>query len=88
MNRHWSDGIDMLSPREQRAHWIAYMKLRWGIHRIGLAVNRKHCPILSQHKVLRDMIDDGTVVRVRQRRYQGQSNVTILYLPEHLNGLS
>lgn len=83
MTEHWSKAIELLSPSEQRNYWIAHMKIKWGVHRLGLQVNRTHCPILSQHKVLRYMIEDGTLIRKREST-GGNSKATILYLPEHL----
>lgn len=77
----WQERTSMMSPRQERAFWLAEMKRRLP-H--GMAVNCRHMPSLDRTPVLRKLIEDGLIIRVREARDWFNSNHrrTILRLPE------
>jgi hypothetical protein len=75
----WDTRLLMLSPKEQRAWWVAELKRR---EPHGMAVNCRHMPSLSRTPILRKLIEDGLIIRTREYRSQ-KCNRTVLRLPQH-----
>lgn len=78
----WQDDTAMLSPKQEREFWLAEVKKRMTFC-TGLLVNRRYMPSLDKTPVLRKMVEDGTLVRVREKTW-GSSHVkrTYLRIPE------
>lgn len=80
----WDTRLLMLSPAEQRQWWLDELKRR---EPYGMAVNCRHMPSLSRTPILRKLVEDGLVVRIRENRQWGKtyrqsmSKRTILRLP-------
>lgn len=74
----WQEQTSMMSPRQERAFWLAVMKRR-APH--GMAVNCRHMPSLDRTPQLVKLIEDGLIIRTRESR-GGNCNRTILKLPE------
>lgn len=74
----WDSGLLLLSPKEQRAWWIAELKRR---QPHGMAVNCRHMPSLSRTPILRKLVEDGLILRVREYRSR-MCFRTVLRLPE------
>lgn len=74
----WDTRLLMLSPKEQRQWWLNELKRR---QPYGMAVNCSHMPSLSRTPILRKLIEDGLLLRVREAR-GGHCNRTVLYFPE------
>jgi hypothetical protein len=72
----WQEERSMLSPAQERVWWIE--KLKTYPH--GMAVNCRHMPSLSRTPVLRKLIEDGHILKVRESRSQ-RCNRTVIYLP-------
>lgn len=73
----WDSRLLLLSPKEQRAWWLAELKRR---EPHGMAVNCRHMPSLSRTPILRKLVEDGLIIRVREPR-GGNCNRTVLRLP-------
>lgn len=78
----WQEQTALLSPREERAFWLKEVKERMTFC-TGLLVNRRYMPSLDRTPVLRKMVEDGILVRVRQStRAKDSVRRTYLRLPE------
>lgn len=66
----WSDMPSILSPREEREWWLAELKRR---EPYGMAVNCRHMPSLEKTPILRKLIEEGLILRVRENRQWGKS---------------
>ncbi|QHZ59957.1 hypothetical protein PJKIFABJ_00002 [Pseudomonas phage PE09] len=82
----WQEQIAMMSPKEERAYWLDDMKRRAEAG-YGMAVNCRHGPSLERTPVLRKLVEDGILLRVRENRQWGthsrksRSRRTILIYP-------
>jgi len=78
----WQDETALLSPKQERAFWLEEVRKRMEFC-TGLLVNRRYMPSLDKTPVLRKLVEDGLLVRVRQATW-GSSSVrrTYLILPE------
>lgn len=82
----WQTKTAMMSPKEERQFWLDTIKRRSENGGNGLAVNCRHMPSLDRTPVLRKIIEDGLVVRVRLNRQwnktyrQSRSKLTLLRL--------
>lgn len=74
----WDNRLLMLSPKGQRQFWIDEIKRR-SPH--GMAVNCRYMPSLGRTPILRKLIEDGFVTRVREWR-GNHCNRTILHISE------
>jgi hypothetical protein len=74
----WDTRLLMLSPKEQRQWWLDELKRR---EPHGMAVNCRHMPSLSRTPILRKLIEDGHILRVREYRSR-MCNRTVLFLPK------
>jgi hypothetical protein len=72
----WDRRLLLLSPREQRQFWIDLVRK----YPLGMAVNCSHMPSLSRTPILRKLVEDGLLLRVREAR-GGNCNRTVLYCP-------
>ena len=76
-NTHmWNAALLLLSPREQKQWWLAELKRR---EPYGMAVNCKYMPSLERTPILKKLIEDGLVVKVREYN-GGCCKRTVLYL--------
>jgi hypothetical protein len=73
----WQAGIAMMSPAQEREFWLNELKRRMP-H--GMAVNCSHMPSLGRTPILRKLVEDGLLLRVREAR-GGNCNRTVLYCP-------
>lgn len=78
----WQDQTAMMSPKQEREFWLKEVKQRMTFC-TGLLVNRRYMPSLDKTPVLRKMVEDGTLVRVRELTWLS-ANVrrTYLRIPE------
>lgn len=78
----WRDRTAMMSPKQEREFWIKEVTERMTFC-TGLLVNRRYMPSLDRTPVLRKMVEDGLLVRVRQSTWNSSSvRRTYLRLPE------
>lgn len=61
----WQEQTAMMSPKQEREFWLKEVKQRMTFC-TGLLVNRRYMPSLDKTPVLRKMVEDGTLVRVRE----------------------
>jgi hypothetical protein len=73
----WDVRFLLLSPKEERAKWLEVLES----YPHGMAVNCSHMPSLERTPILRKLIEDGHVLRVREYRGRRCSR-TVLKLPE------
>lgn len=77
----WQDQTAMMSPREEREFWLKEVASR--MEHGGLLVNRRYMPSLDRTPVLRQLINDGLLDRVRTITWSGSYvRRTYLRLPE------
>lgn len=78
----WQDQTAMMSPKQEREFWLKEVKKRMTFC-TGLLVNRRYMPSLDKTPVLRKMVEDGTLIRVRELTWLS-ANVrrTYLRIPE------
>lgn len=78
----WEDDVSMLSPAQERQYWLDEMKRRLPY---GMAVNCRGMPSLDRTPILRKLVEDGLILRVREDRGWGgrstRSRRTVLRLP-------
>ncbi|QNN99974.1 hypothetical protein phiPsa267_002 [Pseudomonas phage phiPsa267] len=78
----WQEQTAMMSPKQERAFWLQEVKNRMTFC-TGLLVNRRYMPSLDKTPVLRKLVEDGLLVRVRQYTWNSSSvRRTYLVLPE------
>lgn len=77
----WQEQTAMLSPAQEREFWLKEVERR--MEHGGLLVNRRYMPSLDRTPVLRKLVEDGKLVRVREATWNS-SHVrrTFLRLPE------
>lgn len=73
----WVEERSLLSPAQERQWWMDKMKQ----YPSGMAVNCRHMPSLDKTPVLRKLIEDGHILRVREKRGKNSAR-TVLKLPE------
>lgn len=78
----WQDQTAMLSPAQEREFWLEEVRKRMTFC-TGLLVNRRYMPSLDKTPILRKLVEDGKLVRVREATWNS-SHVrrTYLRLPE------
>lgn len=78
----WQDLTSLMSPAQEREFWLEEVQERMTFCP-GLLVNHRYMPSLDKTPVLRKMVEDGTLVRVREKTW-GSSHVkrTYLRIPE------
>ncbi|WYN05144.1 hypothetical protein ISREJYDI_CDS0184 [Pseudomonas phage UNO-G1W1] len=80
----WEMERSMLSPKEERQFWLSLLAR----YPFGMAVNCRGMPSLERTPMLRKLIEEGKIIRVRENRQWGKNNRqssgkrTILRLPE------
>lgn len=77
----WQERTSMMSPAQEREFWLKEVKNRmeWG----GLLVNRRYMPSLDRTPVLRKLVEDGKLIRVREVSWGGSYvRRTFLRVPE------
>lgn len=78
----WQDQTAMMSPKQEREFWLKEVKQRMTFC-TGLLVNRRYMPSLDKTPVLRKMVEDGTLVRVRElTRLSANVRRTYLRIPQ------
>ncbi|QYW06702.1 hypothetical protein uav_171 [Pseudomonas phage UAVern] len=78
----WQDQTAMMSPKQEREFWLNVVQKKMTFCP-GLLVNRRYMPSLDKTPVLRKMVEDGTLVRVREStRLNCKVRRTYLRLPE------
>lgn len=76
----WQDQTAMLSPAQEREFWLKEVASR--MEHGGLLVNRRYMPSLDRTPVLRKLVEDGKLIRVRESIWCGcKVRRTYLRLP-------
>ena len=60
----WQERTSMMSPAQEREFWLKEVQNR--MEHGGLLVNRRHMPSLDRTPVLRKLVEDGKLIRVRE----------------------
>lgn len=74
----WQDQTAMLSPCQEREFWLEEVRKRMAFC-TGLLVNRRYMPSLDRTPVLRKLVEDGKLLRVREPTWNS-SRVRRTYL--------
>lgn len=78
----WQDATAMLSPCQEREFWLKEVEKRMTFC-TGLLVNRRYMPSLDRTPVLRKLVEDGKLIRVREPTWSSSRvRRTYLRLPE------
>lgn len=72
----WQEERSLLSPAQERQWWLDKL----ATYLFGMAVNCRHMPSLNRTPVLRKLVEDGKILRIREKRGKNSAR-TILRLP-------